>query len=71
MVGTKNIGALSAEPHYSRIKPLVFAEELLPIPKGEKSIVDYKLWCLNGKPYLFVVFQIEKVVERQMSLATI
>lgn len=56
----KNIGALSAEPHYSRIKPLVFAEELLPIPKGEKSIVDYKLWCLNGKPYLFVVFSNRK-----------
>ena len=51
----KNIGALSAEPHYNSIKPLVFAEELLPIPKGEKSIVDYKLWCFNGEPYAFLV----------------
>lgn len=49
----KNIGALSAEPHYNSITPLVFAEELLPIPEGEKSIVDYKLWCFNGEPYAF------------------
>lgn len=51
----KNIGALSAEPQYKAIKPLVFAEELLPISNGEKSIVDYKLWCFNGKPYVFLV----------------
>lgn len=56
----KNIGALSAEPHYKFIKPLVFAEELLPIPKGEKSMVDYKLWCFNGEPYVFLVFSNRK-----------
>ena len=56
----KNIGALSAEPHYRNIKPLVFAEELLPIPKGEKSIVDYKLWCFNGEPYVFIVISNRK-----------
>lgn len=55
-----NIGALSAEPHYRDIKPLVFAEELLPIPKGEKSIVDYKLWCFNGEPYVFIVISNRK-----------
>lgn len=51
----KNIGALSAEPQYRGIKPLVLAEELLPVPKGEKSIVDYKLWCFNGEPCVFLV----------------
>lgn len=56
----KNIGALSAEPHYNSIKPLVFAEELLPVPKGEKSIVDYKLWCFNGEPYAFLVISNRK-----------
>ena len=56
----KNIGALSAEPHYKYIRPLVFAEELLPVPKGEKSIVDYKLWCFDGEPYVFVVFSNRK-----------
>lgn len=56
----KNIGAFSAEPHYKAIQPLVFAEELLPIPKGEKSIVDYKLWCFNGEPYVFLVISNRK-----------
>lgn len=56
----KNIGALSAEPHYNAISPLVFAEELLPMPKGEKSIVDYKLWCFNGEPYVFLVISNRK-----------
>lgn len=56
----KNIGALSAEPHYNAIRPLVFAEELLPIPKGENSIVDYKLWCFKGEPYLFLVISNRK-----------
>lgn len=51
----KNIGALSAEPQYRDIKPQVFAEELLPVPQGEKSIVDYKLWCFNGEPYVFML----------------
>lgn len=60
----KNIGALSAEPHYNSIKPLVFAEELLPIPKGEKSIVDYKLWCFNGEPYAFWLYLTVRVEER-------
>lgn len=60
----KNIGALSAEPHYKFIKPLVFAEELLPIPKDEKSMVDYKLWCFNGEPYVFWCFQTARVEEK-------
>lgn len=56
----KNIGALSAEPHYNAIRPLVFAEELLPIPKGENSVVDYKIWCFNGEPCLFLVISNRK-----------
>ena len=39
-------GKDSAEPHYLRIKPCVFAEHLL-----EGEIVDYKIWCFNGEPY--------------------
>lgn len=56
----KNIGALSAEPHYNNIKPLVFAEELLPVARGEKTIVDYKLWCFDGEPYVFMVISNRK-----------
>lgn len=47
----KRIGALSAEPHYKHIKPCIISEELLPIDEGHKSLVDYKIWCFNGKAY--------------------
>lgn len=47
----KNIGALAAEPQYKGMRPCVIAEELLPIKNGEKSLIDYKIWCFNGKPY--------------------
>lgn len=45
----KNIGLLHAEPQYKGIHPMVIAEELLPIPEGESSLTDYKVWCFNGK----------------------
>jgi hypothetical protein len=47
----KHIGALSAEPQYKGIEPRVIAEALLPIEEGQKSLVDYKIWCFNGKAY--------------------
>lgn len=42
----KRFGIETAEPHYLRIKPCIFAEKLLG-----NNIVDYKVWCFNGKPY--------------------
>ena len=29
--------------------PCIIAEELLPIPSGYNSLVDYKIWCINGE----------------------
>lgn len=46
----KHIGSLSAEPQYKDIRPCIIAEELLPFPENENSVVDYKIWCINGKP---------------------
>lgn len=46
----KHIGALASEPQYKGIVPCVIAEELLPIDRGKKSLIDYKIWCFNGKP---------------------
>ena len=45
-------GVTTGEPHYADIKPCVIAEELLdathqPIPTS--SLIDYKIWCFNGK----------------------
>ena len=49
----KHIGALSGEPQYKGIKPMIVAEELMPSPAGQSSLIDYKLWCFNGEPYSF------------------
>lgn len=48
----------TCEPHYYRIQPRIMAEELLkkeeePIPST--SMVDYKIWCLNGEPYCVLI----------------
>ena len=51
----KHIGALASEPQYKGMVPCVIAEELLPLEEGRKSLVDYKIWCFNGKPcYIWV-----------------
>ncbi len=44
-------GYVTGEPHYTRIKPCIIIEELLEKPSNQKSLIDYKFWCLNGKPY--------------------
>ena len=54
-LSTDHIGALSAEPQYRGIKPMILAEKLLPCHEGESSLIDYKLWCFNGEPYSFFV----------------
>lgn len=50
----REFGVVSAEPHYALIKPCIIAEELLDSstqPCGSSSLVDYKIWCFNGKPH--------------------
>ena len=48
----KRFGYDTFEPHYTRIKPCIIAEELLDPGKQavvSSSLVDYKIWCFNGK----------------------
>ena len=47
-------GYHSCQPHYSRIKPLILAEEFLGLGGG-KSLIDYKLYCVNGTPVFIQV----------------
>ena len=55
LLNRKNVGLLSGEPHYHTMKPCIIAEELLPSEDGEKSPVDYKIYCANGKAkYIWV-----------------
>lgn len=42
------------EQHYKRIKPCIIAEQMLE-PTSAEGLVDYKIWCFNGKPYCFLV----------------
>ncbi len=56
-------GYSNAQLHYLNIKPCVIAEELLHQSEEEKqfshsSLVDYKVWCINGKvESVLVVFE--------------
>ena len=45
-----NYGYSGVQLHYTRIRPCIIAEELL-INDNDKnsSLVDYKIWCFNGK----------------------
>lgn len=47
-------GYQRGEPHYNSIKPVIIAEELLDTTKQPiktTSLIDYKIWCFNGKPH--------------------
>lgn len=49
---SRKFGRNSAEPHYLKIEPLIIAEQLLDVRKqsiDSSSLIDYKLWCFNGK----------------------
>lgn len=46
-------GYINCEPHYNKIHPFVIAEQLLENKNNSfsTSLVDYKVWCFDGKPY--------------------
>ncbi len=48
-------GYKTGEPHYTRIKRKIIAEELIggkEFFESNQSLVDYKFWCTNGKVQL-------------------
>lgn len=51
-------GLMTNEKHYLKIKPCLVVEKLLEDPSVSsfsRSLIDYKVWCFNGKPYCFFV----------------
>ena len=51
----KPFGYIAGQSHYLRIKPCIIAEELLHQSEennnlSPKSLIDYKIWCINGEP---------------------
>lgn len=47
---------LSGQLHYAKIAPCVIAEDILLQDGGKKSLTDYKIHCVNGKPLVVYVF---------------
>lgn len=50
----RGFGLDSCEPHYLGIPRRILAEEFLYSKADAKfstSLIDYKVWCFNGKPY--------------------
>ena len=53
-------GYVGAQTHYLSIKPCILVEELLHQDENQKafspeSMVDYKVWCINGEPESILV----------------
>ena len=53
-------GYKTCQPHYSRIKPLILAEEFLVSDSNatekSSSLNDYKFYCVNGQPLYCIVY---------------
>lgn len=49
-------GYSTIEPHYLGIKPKIMAEQLIENDSDiSTSIIDYKVWCINGVPKCILV----------------
>lgn len=70
----KPYGYVGGQTHYLRIKPCIIAEELLPQVEEEKlispkSLIDYKIWCINGVPEsIFVAYNRQNALTVNMAL---
>lgn len=57
-------GELTGQIHYSKIKPLILAEEYLEQKKGIDSLpYDYKFFCFNGEPRFILYYEERKLNE--------
>lgn len=54
---TNKYSSTTTEFHYKKIKPCIIAEQLLveDNPDISQSLIDYKIWCFNGKAYSIFV----------------
>ena len=54
----KKFGVVTNEPHYKLINPCIIVEKLLEdysMQSYSQSMIDYKVWCFDGKPYSILV----------------
>lgn len=55
----ETFGITTGQSQYKNIPPCIIAEELLDAnlqASPSSSLIDYKIWCFNGKPAYFFVF---------------
>lgn len=61
-------GYRTIEPHYLKIRPLVYAEQLLLNDSMEsKSIIDYKVFCFYGQPAYILVCK-DRIIGKHTNL---
>lgn len=61
-------GYNGAQMFYTKIKPCIIAEELHHT-EGDKSLIDYKIWCFDGEPEsVWVAYDRKKVGAVKMAL---
>lgn len=51
----RRIGHSTFEPHYLKIKPRIIAEKMMCQDKFGDSLIDYKIWCFDGEPFMCLV----------------
>ena len=51
----RRMGYTTFEPHYLNIKPRIIAEKLIQQESTNRSLIDYKIWCLDGEPFMCLV----------------
>ena len=49
-------GYRTCQPHYTRIKPLILAEEFLSNIGDNSPLKDFKFYCFNGEPKYLIVY---------------
>ena len=67
----RRFGKATAEPHYMKITPHIIVEQLLDNSKQQvksNSLIDYKFWCFNGKP--FICFVITNRTKQSITIET-
>lgn len=62
-------GYLTVEPHYLKIQPVIYAEELIENDSTfSSSLVDYKVFCFSGKAYCILVCS-DRIIGKHVNLS--
>lgn len=62
-------GYLTVEPHYLKIQPVIYAEELIENDSTfSTSLVDYKVFCFSGKAYCILVCS-DRIIGKHVNMS--